>query len=115
VLRESAVAVVPIHTAHGVQTKAVVTMALAVPQVMTRAALEGLEAEDGRHALAASDPARFAEAVVRLLERPEDRQSIAESGRRFAETHFDWARNLTVLDEVLSTEASGMSVVRPMP
>jgi sugar transferase (PEP-CTERM/EpsH1 system associated) len=101
VLQSCAVAVVPIHISHGVQTKAVVTMALGVPQVMTHAALEGLEAEDGRDALAASDPAQFADRVVALLESPEERARIAGHGRRFAETHFDWDRNLLVLGELL--------------
>jgi len=102
VLQQSAVAVVPIRTSHGVQTKAVVTMALGVPQVMTHVALEGIEAEDGKHALAASSPESFADAVVSLLERREERQRIARSARRFAEVHFDWERNLTVLEELLT-------------
>lgn len=101
VLQGCAVAVVPIHISHGVQTKAVVTMALGVPQVMTHAALEGLEAEDGRDAVAASDPAAFADKVVALLESPEERARIARHGRHFAETHFDWERNLSVLGDLL--------------
>ena len=70
-------------------------MALGVPQVMTHAALEGLEAEDGRDAIAASDPGPFADAVVGLLQDPEKRARIAQNGRRFAEAHFDWERNLS--------------------
>ncbi len=101
VLQSCAVAVVPIHISHGVQTKAVVTMALGVPQVMTHTALEGLEAEDGRDAVAASEPIAFADAVVALLQAPEERARIARNGRRFAEAHFDWERNLSVLGELL--------------
>ena len=113
VLHGCAVAAVPIHTSHGVQTKAVVTMALGVPQVMTHAALEGLEAEAGHHALAASDPAGFADAVVRLLEKPEDRRRIAENARRFAELQFDWERNLAVLAELLARPVERGGGARP--
>ena len=82
-------------------------MALGVPQVLTHATLEGLEAEAGEHALVASDALGFADAVVSLLQGRDVRQRIAANARQFAETHFDWERNLAVLDDLLSVPTSG--------
>jgi len=107
ILEKCVSAVVPIHTSHGVQTKAVVTMALGVPQVLTHATLEGLEAEAGSHALVASDASAFADAVVCLLQRGDVRRRIAANARQFAETNFDWERNLAVLDDLLSVPTNG--------
>ncbi|MCG3133160.1 MAG: hypothetical protein HMLKMBBP_00267 [Planctomycetes bacterium] len=106
VMQSCAAAVVPIRTSHGVQTKAVVTMALGVPQVMTPDAFAGLDAEPGTHGLAASAPADFAAATLRLLDNPDERARIAAAARRFAEQRFDQERVLAGLGELLEGGAS---------
>ncbi len=107
VIQGCAIAVVPIRTSHGVQTKAVVTMGMGVPQVTTSAALAGLDGEPGKVALAADSAPDFARAVLRLLDNPAERRQIAAEARRFAETWFDGERNLGVLTALLAGGAAG--------
>ena len=101
-VRGCAVAVAPILAAHGVQTKALVCMALGVPTVVHSAALAGLGARAGVDVEAAESPADFAEAVLGLLDNPDRRARLATAGRRFVEASCDGDRNLAVLDEILA-------------
>lgn len=108
-LAKCAVGVVPIRTSHGVQTKAIVSMALGLPQVVTAAALGGLDADGGREVLAADRPEDFARAVTSLLDSPAERARISAAGRAFAERRCDWSRILAPLEEVLLPGATGSS------
>ena len=93
----------PIADAHGVQTKALVGMALGLPTVMTSGAAGGIEARDGVHVLVADDAGEFARAVMRLIDNAPERRRLAEAGRRFVEEQCDWERNLRVLERLLGT------------
>jgi polysaccharide biosynthesis protein PslH len=101
VLSACAVGVTPILTSHGVQTKALVAMALGLPQVVAAQAVPGLEAVAGRDVLVGSDAREFAEAVLRLLDNPAERARLSGSGRAFAEARCDWSRILAPLEERL--------------
>lgn len=100
-LAKCAVGVVPIRTSHGVQTKAIVSMALGLPQVVTGAALGGLDADGGRDVLVADSPGDFARAVLTLIDNPAQRARMSAAGRAFAERRCDWARILAPLEDVL--------------
>ncbi len=102
VMQGCAIAVVPINESNGVQTKALVGMALGLPTVMTSGAAEGVEAQDGRDALVADDPLDFASAVLRLLDNRDERERLSSTARSFVESHCDWERNLTVLERLLA-------------
>jgi sugar transferase (PEP-CTERM/EpsH1 system associated) len=106
-LRACDVAVVPVRTSHGVQTKAVVAMALGVPQVVADAVVGGLGVVPGIHVLAATEPPEFAGAVLRLLDNPADRARLAAAARRFAEERFDAERNLAALEALLEPRGGG--------
>lgn len=96
-----AAGVVPILTSHGVQTKALVAMAMGVPQVVASAVVGGLEAEPEHDLLAAGDAREFALQVLRLLDNPAERARLAARGRAFAEARCDWSRILAPLEEAL--------------
>jgi glycosyltransferase involved in cell wall biosynthesis len=53
------------------------------------------------------DPAGLAEALQALLERPGEREALAQRARRSAEARFDIWRNGRLLAEALGFAASG--------
>ncbi|HSZ53579.1 MAG TPA: TIGR03087 family PEP-CTERM/XrtA system glycosyltransferase, partial [Caulobacteraceae bacterium] len=67
-LAEARVVVAPLRFARGIQNKVLEGLAAARPVVATTAALEGLDVVPGREALAADEPAAFADAVLQVLE-----------------------------------------------
>ncbi|HYM33022.1 MAG TPA: TIGR03087 family PEP-CTERM/XrtA system glycosyltransferase [Candidatus Cybelea sp.] len=102
-LLHAAAVVAPLRITRGVQNKVLEGMAMARPVLATSAALEGIEAEPGRHVVLADRPEDFAEKLLLLLQ---DRQA-EEFGRR-ARAHvlatYGWQQNLARLDEVLDDD-----------
>src|SRR5207302_4004164 len=66
-LEQARVAVVPLRIGSGTRIKALEAMAAGRPVVGTSVGLEGLDIEDGVHALVADEPPTLADAVVRVL------------------------------------------------
>src|SRR5262249_11312980 len=64
----ASVAVVPLRLARGVQNKVLEALAMARATVASPAALCGVRAQPGQHLLAASTPAEWVEAVLRLFD-----------------------------------------------
>lgn len=83
---------VPLRIASGVRIKVLEAWARGVPVVGTPAALAGLDAEDGREALIAGDPASFAAALARLHREPCLAARLVEEGRRARRERHDPAR-----------------------
>jgi sugar transferase (PEP-CTERM/EpsH1 system associated) len=96
------VAVAPLLTARGIQNKVLEGMAMAKPVVATRAAKEGIAAQEGRDLLVANGPTDFAQAVLALLKDSEAARRIGAGARRFVEGHHSWPRCLEVLDGVIA-------------
>lgn len=80
---------VPLRIGSGVRMKVLEAWARGVPVVGTPAAVSGLEVEEGREALVASDPASFARAVARLRSEPGLAQGLVEGGRRTLRERHD--------------------------
>lgn len=89
-----AVAVCPMRLGAGVQNKMLEYMALGLATVSTTIGLEGLEAVAGRDVLCADAPDGFADALAGLLLDQQQRNELAEAGRRYVETHHAWAARL---------------------
>lgn len=87
----ASVVVVPIRVGTGVRMKALHAMAMGMPMVTTPVGIQGIAAEDGRHASIAEGPDDFAAATVELLEDPERRAAYAANARRLIEERHDWA------------------------
>lgn len=73
--------VVPLRVASGIRMKILEAWARGVPVVASPEAASGLEAEDGRELLLAEGPEAWADAIARLREKPELRDSLMRSGR----------------------------------
>jgi sugar transferase (PEP-CTERM/EpsH1 system associated) len=99
-LRDAAVVVAPLRVARGVQNKVLEAMASARPIVVTPAALEGVDAADGREVLVGADAEAFARAVGDVLTGKAP-PSLGENGRRFVVARHQWATQLAALDRLV--------------
>ena len=84
------VAVVPIRVGAGTRLKVVEALAHHLPLVTTTVGAEGIDVVDGRTALVADDPQRFADACLQLLEEPELRQRLADAGADLFASAYAW-------------------------
>jgi sugar transferase (PEP-CTERM/EpsH1 system associated) len=114
-LAEARVVVAPLRFARGIQNKVLEGLATARPVAATTAALEGLEVVPGREALAADEPATFAEAVLQVLEgnAPSD---LGSRGREFVEHRHQWDVQLRKLDDLverMTASRSGKTAAEP--
>jgi polysaccharide biosynthesis protein PslH len=108
-LAKSAVCVVPLRIARGIQNKLLEAMAMGLPTVATNAAYAGLDAVNGRDLFVADEPTTFALAVVRLLRDSALRTEIGRSARCAVETHYRWDQSLSELDEVIAAVSGDRS------
>jgi glycosyltransferase involved in cell wall biosynthesis len=92
------VVVVPLLAGSGTRLKIIEAWAGGRAVVSTRIGAEGLPACDGENILLADDPARFAEAVGKLLASPAERARLGRAGRALFELHFTWERVWQTLD-----------------
>jgi len=100
VLRSAAM-VAPLNIARGTQNKILEAMAMGVPVVCSAVAAGGVDAEAGRHFLVAATPREYAEALLRLVEQPEERARLAQAGRERMLSHHAWPRSMKRLDAII--------------
>jgi len=89
-LARAKLAVVPLLAGSGARFKILEAWAAATAVVSTTLGAEGLDARDGEHLLLADSAAAFAEAVSRLLARPEERRRLGMAGRLLLEKQYTW-------------------------
>jgi glycosyltransferase involved in cell wall biosynthesis len=81
--------VLPMRAGGGVRFKALEAMAAGVPIVSTRLGMEGIDARDGVHYLAADGAADFAAAVTRLLADRALADALAAQAHQLVK-RYDW-------------------------
>jgi sugar transferase (PEP-CTERM/EpsH1 system associated) len=91
-LQRATIAVTPIAYGVGIQNKVLEAMGCATPVVTTPQAVSALEVSQGEHVLVAEEPEEFAAKVSSLLDDPQRRRQLGESGRRYVEEHHRWDR-----------------------
>jgi len=89
-LARAKVAVVPVLSGSGTRVKILEAWAASTAVVSTPLGAEGLKGCDGEHLLLADSAGAFAEAVSRLLDRPEERERVGTAGRRLYEAEYTW-------------------------
>ena len=89
-LARAEVVAVPLRAGGGTRLKILEAMAMARPVVSTTIGAEGLELTAGRHLVIADSPDTFADAVIRLLQRPGERRRMAADARRAVLERYDW-------------------------
>jgi len=101
-LRHAAVVVAPLRIARGVQNKILEAMAMGRAVVTTHSAAEGVDgAAVDRELVAATEEQAFADAVVQLLQRPEEAETMGAHARARVLRDYDWTANLAQLDALI--------------
>lgn len=90
-LWRATVAVVPLVYGAGIQNKILEAMATGTPVVTTCRALSALQVQPGKHVFASNDPEEFSQAVLKLIEDPDLRDRMGNSGASYIRTHHNWA------------------------
>jgi polysaccharide biosynthesis protein PslH len=97
----SAAMVAPLNIARGTQNKILEAMAMGVPVVSSTVAAGGVDALAEEHFLVADTPLQYAEAILRLVEQPAERERLAVAGRERMLTHHAWPRSMQRLDAII--------------
>ena len=101
-LRHSNVVVVPLQLARGVQNKVLEALSMDLPVLTTPQALRGLDGDLPDTVTSISGSEEFAEATSRALELDPRRKS--DQGRAYVRENYDWQKNLSDIDRILSAE-----------
>jgi glycosyltransferase involved in cell wall biosynthesis len=99
-LAAAQVVVVPLLAGSGTRIKILEAWAAGTPVVSTTIGAHGLECRDREHLLLADAPDRFAGAVSKLLDSPEERARVGAAGRSLYEERYTWPQAWTALDRL---------------
>jgi polysaccharide biosynthesis protein PslH len=102
----AAVVLAPLRLARGLQNKVLEALAMSKAVIASPPALAALDVEPGVHALSASSPAEWTEAVLRLLGDESLRLQLGIAGRAYVEEHHHWDRCLEPLADLLGLQES---------
>ena len=97
----SALMVAPLNIARGTQNKILEAMAMGVPVVTSEVAAGGVDAESENHFLVANTPEAYANAILRIVENPAERERLAIAGRQRMLSHHAWPRSMERLDAIV--------------
>ena len=90
--REAIAAIVPLKVGGGSRLKILEAMAAGVPVISTTLGAEGLEVTHDENILIADTNEEMIEAIMRLIERPEDGKQLSGAGRALVSKRYDWTR-----------------------
>ena len=80
---------------------------MGVPVVTSRVAAGGVDAEAGIHLVVADSPHEQAEAIIKLLDSPAERQRLALAGRQRMLSHHAWTQSMKRLDGIVERCIAG--------
>jgi len=106
-LQRAGVMVVPLRAGGGMRVKILNSLAQGIPTVSTTLGCEGIQVTPGEDIMVADDPAGFAAAVLRVLNDAELARRLSVSGRRLAETLYDYRHAYALVDEIYVCAAGG--------
>ncbi len=100
-VRASAAMVAPLNIARGTQNKILEAMAMGVPVVTSSVAAGGVDAKSEEHFLVADSPAGVAQAILRILDNPDERARLAIAGRERMLSNHAWPNSMRRLDGII--------------
>jgi glycosyltransferase involved in cell wall biosynthesis len=87
----SDIAIVPILRGTGTKVKIMDYMGAGLPIVTTKKGIEGIEVENGKHAIVVDNVnAEFIKAIEFLIENKSEREKLGRNARKLAEEKYDW-------------------------
>jgi polysaccharide biosynthesis protein PslH len=98
--------VVPVRAGGGMRVRILEAFARGMPMVTTTIGLEGIDAIPGVDVLVEDSPEQFADAVVRILQDEQLRESLAQNGRQLVEQKYDYRVVLGALQEIYQPEST---------
>ncbi|MBX2904177.1 MAG: glycosyltransferase [Chitinophagales bacterium] len=102
-ITEKSVMVVPLFSGGGVRVKIIEGFAMQKAIVATAIGAEGIEYKNNVHLLEANNSTAFAEQVITLLQNENQRNTIAQNGRKLAEQLYDIGSVITKLTHFYQT------------
>ena len=93
--------VAPLNIARGTQNKILEAMAMGVPVVTSSIAAGGVDAESVKHFLVADTPQAYAQAIMAIIDSPQERKRLALAGRERMLSHHAWPRSMERLDKII--------------
>ncbi len=108
-IRKSALMVAPLNIARGTQNKILEAMAMGVPVVTSTIAAGGVDAQSEEHFLVADTPQDYAQAVLRIVDNPQERSRLAVAGRQRMLTNHAWTGSMQRLDGIIERAIANFS------
>lgn len=87
----AAVYIVPLRVGGGTRLKVLDAMAQGKAIVSTTLGAEGIDVRPGEHLVLADDAHAFADRVVELMQRPDERLRLGDAARAQAEAKYSWS------------------------
>jgi sugar transferase (PEP-CTERM/EpsH1 system associated) len=100
-LHDAALMIAPLNIARGTQNKILEGMAAGVPVVTSAVAAGGVDAIAPEHLLVADTPQQWVDAVLRVLDGPQERARLAHAGRARMLSHHAWPQSMRRLDGIV--------------
>lgn len=97
----SAAMVAPLNIARGTQNKILEAMSMGVPVISSKLAGGGVDAVPEVHLLIAETPEEYAEAILRVVESPSERNRLSVAGRERMLSRHNWAHSMERLDGII--------------
>lgn len=94
------VAIAPLLRGSGTKLKILEYFSCSLPVVSTSIGVEGLDAQNGVHAIIEDDIQRFGEKIVELLKNEELRLKLGKAARELVINKYDWKKIVTYLNVV---------------
>jgi sugar transferase (PEP-CTERM/EpsH1 system associated) len=114
-LQHAGAVVAPLRIARGIQNKILEAMAMARPVVAAQECVEAIDAQVGRHFLAASQPEDYVMQIDTLLGDPTQADDIGRAGRQRVIDAYSWQARLSAMDRYLPAPVGSLSpVARPI-
>lgn len=102
-LHKAALSVAPLNIARGTQNKILEAMAAGIPVVTTPVAAGGVDAVANQHFLVAEGAQSTADAILRVLANPLERERLARAGRARVLSNHDWGHSMHRFDALIET------------
>ncbi len=94
-IQDAAVAVAPVRVAAGIQNKVLVAMGCGLPVVLTTLISRAIpELEDDVNCIIRDEAPTIADACIRLMRHPQERNTLASAGYDMVCRHYGWQEKL---------------------